>query len=160
MGKNKVNNYLLLVVVFMSIFLVGAFIVDTKKPGPIPEIITVVELVEPERIDWELFTFALILHESKDNDMAVGPTGDAGCLQFTKIAVDDANRILGLEKFTLGDRFSREKSLEMFNIIQGHYNPKHDPQLALKIHNPLAPLSYHTEVMKIYNELYDQKRFD
>lgn len=103
--------------------------------------------------DWELFTQALIWVESKGDSKAVGKNNDVGVLQFTPILIEDVNRILGREVYALEDRLDSLRSVEMFNIIQDHYNPQHDYHLALKIWNGKAPLSYHRKVMDKFNEI-------
>lgn len=103
--------------------------------------------------DWELFTQALIWVESKGDSKAVGGKDDVGVLQITPILLQDCNRILKYEAFTLEDRLDSLRSVEMFNIIQDHYNPQHDYHLALKIWNGKAPLSYHRKVMDKFNEI-------
>lgn len=103
--------------------------------------------------DWELFTQALIWVESKGNSKAVGSNDDVGVLQITPILLQDCNRILKNEVFSLEDRLDSLKSVEIFNIIQDHYNPQHDYHLALKIWNGKAPLSYHRKVMDKFNEI-------
>ena len=103
--------------------------------------------------DWELFTKALIWVESKGDSKAVGSKDDMGVLQITPILLQDCNRILKDEAFTLEDRLDSLKSVEMFNIIQDHYNPQHDYHWALKIWNGKAPLSYHRKVMDKFNEI-------
>ena len=60
------------------------------------------------------------------------------------------------ETFTLDGRRDREESIRLFNVIQDHYNPGHDLNLALKIWNPRSKLSYHTAVISKYNELRQQ----
>lgn len=101
--------------------------------------------------DWERFTNALILVESEGDSLAIGSKNDVGVLQITPILIEDANRILGYEAYTLEDRKSRIKSIEIFNVIQDHYNPTHDLHLALKIWNSKAPISYHEKVIKQMN---------
>ena len=103
--------------------------------------------------DWELFTQALIWVESKGDSKAVGKLDDIGVLQIRPIIVEDCNRILKCETFTLEDRLDSLKSVEMFNIIQDHYNPQHDYHWALKLWNSGAPLSYHRKVMDKFNEI-------
>ncbi len=105
---------------------------------------------------WELFTQALIWVESKGDCKAVGSNNDVGVLQITPILVEDCNRILKNEGFTLEDRLDSLKSVEMFNIIQDHYNPQHDYHWALKIWNSGAPLSYHRKVMDKFNEIKNE----
>lgn len=103
--------------------------------------------------DWELFTQALIWVESKGDSKAVGKLDDIGVLQIRPIIVEDCNRILKTERFTLEDRLDSLKSVEMFNIIQDHYNPQKDFHWALKLWNSGAPLSYHRKVIDKYNEI-------
>ena len=107
--------------------------------------------------DWELFTQALIWVESKGDSKAVGSKDDMGVLQITPILLQDCNRILKYEAFTLEDRLDSLRSVEMFNIIQDHYNPQHDYHLALKIWNGKAPLSYHRKVMDKFNEIKESR---
>ena len=106
--------------------------------------------------DWELFTQALIWVESRGDSKAVGSKNDVGVLQIRPIIVEDCNRILKYETFTLEDRLDSLKSVEMFNIIQDHYNPQHDYHWALKLWNSGAPLSYHRKVMDKFNEIKNE----
>lgn len=110
-------------------------------------------VVNQDSLDWDDFTRALIWVESKGDSKAVGKNNDVGVLQITPIIIKDINRILGCEVYTLEDRLDSLKSVEMFNIIQDHYNPQHDYHLALKIWNGKAPLSYHRKVMDKFNEI-------
>tara|TARA_Y100000389_G_C17445490_1_gene511334 strand:- start:1439 stop:1978 length:540 start_codon:yes stop_codon:yes gene_type:complete len=68
---------------------------------------------------------AIIMVESRGNDSAIGDRhivgGEAvGCLQIRPIMLKEINRQLkrrGLEpRFELEDRYSRSKSIEMFNV--------------------------------------------
>ena len=64
----------------------------------------------------------LITIESAGNNSAIGDNGKAvGCLQIHPIMVRDVNRILGKEVYTLSDRLSRQKSVEMASIYFNHY---------------------------------------
>ena len=70
---------------------------------------------------------AIISVESSNNDNAYNSNEDAvGCLQIRKTMVDDINRILRRKKspirFTYEDRWSRYKSIKMFEIYCKHYN--------------------------------------
>lgn len=107
----------------------------------------------PNKKDWDYFIEAIIWKESRGNTNAVGTSNDIGVLQITPIIIEDCNRILGYNKYTLDDRYSREKSIEIFNIIQAYYNPQKDFNLALKIWNPRSPLSYHRDILNKYEEL-------
>lgn len=116
-----------------------------------------IEEVNQENDDWEDFTKALIWVESKGDSKAVGSNDDVGVLQITPILLRDCNRILEMEVFKLEDRLDSLKSVEMFNIIQDHYNPQHDYHWALKLWNSGAPLSYHRKVMDKFNEIKEAR---
>lgn len=126
--------------------------------NPCVEEITEVVEVNQDSLDWDTFTKALIWVESKGDSKAVGSKDDVGVLQITPILVEDCNRILKNEGFTLEDRLDSLKSVEMFNIIQDHYNPQHDYHWALKLWNSGAPLSYHRKVMDKFNEIKNTTR--
>lgn len=115
-----------------------------------------IEEVNQENDDWEDFTKALIWVESKGDSKAVGSNNDVGVLQITPVLLRDCNRILEMEIFKLEDRLDSLKSVEMFNIIQDHYNPQHDYHWALKLWNSGAPLSYHRKVMDKFNEIKNE----
>ena len=103
--------------------------------------------------DWDCFISAIVSVESNGKWDAKGKNNDVGVLQITPILVRDCNRILGREKYTLADRLDSLKSVEMFNVVQKHYNPQRDYHWALKLWNSGAPLSYHRKVMDKYNEI-------
>lgn len=102
--------------------------------------------------EWNLFLKALIQVESGGNSMAIGKNNDGGILQITPIYVEEVNR-LSKKNYTLDDRFSVEKSLEMFAIVQNHYNPKRDINKAIKLHNPGAGKDYANKIYKAIKEL-------
>ena len=97
--------------------------------------------------EWDIFIQALIQVESEGKSNAVGKTNDVGILQITPIYVKDVNRILGEERYTLSCRTDIKKSLEMFEILQSHYNPNKDIDKAIKLHNPRAGQSYRIKIM-------------
>ncbi len=70
---------------------------------------------------------SIMFVESSNNDSAYNASEDAvGCLQIRKCMVDDVNRILKRQKstkiFCYEDRWSRIKSIEMFDVYCKHYN--------------------------------------
>ena len=70
---------------------------------------------------------ALMYVESSNNDSAYNASEDAvGCLQIRKTMVNDVNRILRKQKspvrFTYEDRWSRYKSIKMFQVYCRYYN--------------------------------------
>jgi hypothetical protein len=128
------------------------------RESPCVEEITKVVEANQDSLDWDTFTKALIWVESKGDSKAIGSKDDVGILQIRKPIIDDCNRILGYDKYTLMDRLDSLKSVEMFNIIQDHYNPQHDYHWALKLWNSKAPLSYHRKVMDKFNEIKNTTR--
>lgn len=72
---------------------------------------------------------AIIYVESRGSDSAFNKrTEAAGCMQIRPIMVKEVNRILSMKgddrRFTLPDRFSRLKSIEMFNIWRMYWHSK------------------------------------
>lgn len=83
---------------------------------------------------------AIIKVESGGNPRAHNPNGDcAGILQITPVCVKQVNIWLAQEKskkrYTLKDRYNVEKSMEMFYIVQAHFNPQNDVERAIRIWN-------------------------
>lgn len=105
------------------------------------------DVIKQEPSEWDIFLAALIEVESEGKADAVGKTNDVGILQITPIYVKDVNRILGEERYTLAERTDIEKSLEMFEILQSHYNPSKSIDKAIKLHNPRAGQSYRIKIM-------------
>jgi len=105
-----------------------------------------------------------IMHvESSNNDSAYCEGEDAvGCLQIRKTMVDDVNRILkrqkSIQRFYYEDRWSRYKSIQMFDIFCKHYNLNSAEEIARcwnggprGINNP-ATVSYWNKVEKLIKE--------
>ncbi len=65
---------------------------------------------------------AAIIHvESRGDVNAHNVCEDAvGVLQIRPIMVKEVNRILRFDKYTLQDRWDKQKSIEMFNVIRQH----------------------------------------
>ena len=62
---------------------------------------------------------AIIYVESRGNAKAHNIKEDAvGCLQIRPIMLKEVNRLLGYNKYKLSDRWSKDKSIEMFNVIK------------------------------------------
>ncbi len=92
-----------------------------------------VELVEPNfvkptyTLDVEPLIEAMIWVESRGDDSAYCKREEAvGCLQIRPIMLRECNRILGIQKseleYALEDRWSREKSIEIFHIVNSYHN--------------------------------------
>ena len=70
---------------------------------------------------------AMIWVESRGDDSAYCKREEAvGCLQIRPIMLRECNRILGIQKseleYALEDRWSREKSIEIFHIVNSYHN--------------------------------------
>ena len=96
----------------------------------IPDVITDADLVT-----------ALIFVESRGNDSAIGDrhlVGNeaVGALQIRPIMVREVNRILKIQKsnkrFTLKDRFERDKSIEMFYIWKNYHHKNSNPEVVAR----------------------------
>lgn len=125
---------------FNTIYDVNTYNIDINR--------TLLDQTKKELSDWEIFTQALIQVESEGNSNAIGKNDDVGILQITPIYVEDVNRILGENRYDLSCRTNVEKSLEMFEIFQNHYNPDKDIEKAIKLHNPRASQSYRLKILK------------
>ena len=81
---------------------------------------------------------AIILVESEGNPKAVSGNS-VGVMQITPILVKECNNILEKQKskkrYTMNDRFSVEKSKEMFLLIQKYFNPENNVEKAIRSWN-------------------------
>jgi len=120
----------------------------------IPDVIT----------DSDLVT-ALIFVESRGNDSAIGDrhlVGNeaVGALQIRPIMVREVNRILKIQKsdkrFTLKDRFEREKSIEMFYVWKNHHHKDSEPEVIARNWNG-GPKGYKVNrTVKYWNKVEQQ----
>jgi hypothetical protein len=97
-----------------------------------------VSKISSKNSNWDKLIKAIIHVESKGNPNAKGGSS-VGILQITPVCVSQCNIILKRQgknkKFTLADRKDRNKSIEMFNIIQNEYNPEHLIEKAIRMWN-------------------------
>ena len=93
---------------------------------------------KPAGFNWNPVMDAIIQVESEGNPNAVSGNS-VGAMQITPILVKDCNNILQKQKskkrFTLADRYSVEKSKEMFLLIQKYYNPTNSVEKAIRSWN-------------------------
>jgi hypothetical protein len=114
------------IVIIIATFLIIA-IAEVYTPSEEEGTIIPASYVEDDPVsEWDEFIDVVIYVESRGNDSAIGDNGKAvGCLQIHPIAVLEANRILAKYDsptvYSLGDRYNREKSIEMFNVISEEY---------------------------------------
>ena len=88
--------------------------------------------------DWNPVMDAIIQVESDGNPRAVSGNS-VGVMQITPILVKECNDILKKQKsnkrYTLDDRYSVEKSKEMFLLIQKYFNPENNVEKAIRSWN-------------------------
>lgn len=113
------------------------------------------------KVDWTNVINAIIQVESKGDEKAVSKNGKfVGILQISKVMVDDCNRIEGYRKYTYNCRYDKEKSIEMFHIMQSYYNPSNDVIFAIRMWkggpswktNSIPTKEYYLRVMKEYKK--------
>ena len=125
-----------------SLILTGLLLLPLPSPEPcsmqlgqpIEQPTVKEQKIVPEQL--EPVVQAMIHVESRGNTKCFRADGNcAGILQITPIYVEEVNRLLGEDRYSLEDRFDSIKSLEMFMVIQNYYNPGHDIEKAIQLHN-------------------------
>ena len=94
--------------------------------------------IKTSGFDWDPVIDAIIQVESGGNPNA--KSGNSiGAMQITPILVKDCNIILEKRKskkrYTMADRWSVEKSKEMFLLIQSYHNPENNVEKAIRAWN-------------------------
>ena len=88
--------------------------------------------------NWHPVMDAIIQVESGGNTKAVSGNS-VGAMQITPILVKDCNMILkkrnSKTRYTLADRYSLEKSKEMFQPFQSYHNPENSIEKAIRAWN-------------------------
>lgn len=88
--------------------------------------------------DWNSVMEAIIHVESRGNAKAVNGKY-CGAMQIGPALVQECNKILKSrninKRYTLKDRFSIEKSKEMFLLFQSRYNPTNNVEKAIRSWN-------------------------
>ena len=113
--------------------------------GDVPSRTDTLVFITDHLTTWQELILAIAYTESRFNPQAVGKAHDSGVLQLTPIYIREANRIAGAD-YELADAFDIEKAVEIFSIMQDHYNPEHDVEKAIRLHNR-SPY-YRREVLK------------
>ncbi len=114
-----------------------------------------IEEVKPDTI--ETLLNAIILVESRGNDSCIGDKflgkPSIGCLQIRPVMVREVNRILKKEKkekkFTLDDRWSREKSIEMFYVWKKYHHEEDSMEIIARCWNG-GPRGYKKKATEYY----------
>lgn len=112
------------------------------------------EIVSMERDRrWESMVSAICQRESGMDDRARNPRSSAvGRFQMLRGYVDDVNRICGEKRYTYDDRYNPVKAREMFDIVQGHYNPEKDIDKAIIMHRGKKDWKYFNDVKRLMEE--------
>lgn len=110
---------------------------------------------------WTPIMNAIIQVESGGNPNAVGGSS-VGILQITPVCVKQCNIILkakgSTKRYTMNDRYSIEKSKEMFILIQESYNKERNMERAIRLWNGgpgytiKGTQNYFNKVMRYYNK--------
>ena len=120
-------------------------------------VFSAVKAKKADKFDWSRVIEAIIYVESRGQRFAK-QDNSVGVMQITPILVAECNRILKRKKsdtrYKLSDRYSIEKSKEMFLLIQSVYNPKNNIEYAIRSWNGGNRYSvkktqrYYTKVMR------------
>lgn len=120
----KINNFSTSLIAVLSLGF-GAYLIESYPKGEEKN-----KKEETINDDSNLIE-AMIQVESRGNEKAIGDTHlenpSVGVLQIRPIMVEEVNRILKKRRknkqFNLKDRFSKSKSIEMFNVWKDYYHP-------------------------------------
>lgn len=112
--------------------------------------------------DWAPVIDAIIMVESEGNPKAVSGNS-VGAMQITPILVRECNNILksrnSKKRYTLKDRFSVDKSKEMFLLIQSHHNATNNVERAIRSWN--GGMRYSVKrTQRYYNKVMARMRTD
>lgn len=113
-----------------------------------PPKIKPVKIIKPKPVETSVVE-GMILVESSGNDSAFNASENAaGCLQIRPIMVREVNRILRKQgdtlRYNLNDRWSRDKSLEMFHIWREYHHPNSTDEVIARNWNG-GPRGYEKE---------------
>lgn len=135
-------------IVLLTVFMFSIIPTVGSTSGPYLLSLVLQEVIEPEEgmtedvsssdVDWNAVMNAIIQVESQGNPRAVNGN-QVGAMQITPICVKECNIILegrkAKKRYTLNDRYSVEKSKEMFLLIQSHHNPDNNVEYAIRSWN-------------------------
>lgn len=144
-----IGKFSSLLPIFFLFWGTGYFAPDPKPEGEIEIEPVHIEPIQVEYIEPICITDALIQVESAGRDSAYNASEDAvGCLQIRPIMVREVNRILRKQgdtlRYRLKDRWSREKSLEMFHVWREYHHPNSTDEVIARNWNG-GPRGYEKE---------------
>ncbi len=93
-------------------------------------------VAQESSFDWSAVVDAIMMVESRGNVNARNGIY-CGPLQISPVLVKEVNNILkrrnSSKRYSLNDRFNKQKSKEMFVIIQSYYNPNNNVERAIRM---------------------------
>ena len=109
----------------MRVYLIAVICISMSTKSTPPTESTIPEVKVDRLVE------ALMMVESGGDSLAYNSSEDAvGVLQIRPIMVREVNRILATDSFTLKDRWSKTKSIAMFNVLRSHLKGASDEKLA------------------------------
>jgi hypothetical protein len=117
----------------------------------------VFNIIKPNPKNSDKMLYAFQKTESNFRTDVINKLGYTGILQIGQQMIDETNRICKLTKnparFTIVDALSRAKSVQMWYIVQGYYNPSYDLKIACRVWNPTASAKYYLRIQKEFLSL-------
>ena len=96
------------------------------------------QIKKKSSFNWHPVMDAIIQVESGGNPNAKSGNS-VGAMQITPVLVKECNNVLSKrnskKRYTLADRYSVEKSKEMFLLIQKYFNPENNVEKAIRSWN-------------------------
>ncbi len=130
----------------LTIF-VAMFFATLYAPGG-RAVLTIIEAEKIHVFDKMLWSFMKV--ESNFDTDTVNRLGYGGVLQIGQSMIDEANRICELtsnpRRFVLDDRLDSLKSVQIWYIVQAHWNPSYELKRACKVWNPEASVNYYKKI--------------
>jgi len=130
-------------IIYGLITLVGISVVAYVNTSKETQEDTKQNIVKVDTVKRDLLLEAMIIVESNGNDSCIGDRNlgrpSVGCLQIRPIMVREVNRILRKhkikKKYTLNDRYSRKKSIEMFYIWRDYHHSEDSDEVIARCWN-------------------------
>jgi hypothetical protein len=130
-------------IIYGLITLVGISVVAYVNTSKETQEDTKQNIVKVDTVKRDLLLEAMIIVESNGNDSCIGDRNlgrpSVGCLQIRPIMVREVNRILRKQKikkkYTLNDRYSRKKSIEMFYIWKDYHHSEDSDEVIARCWN-------------------------
>lgn len=138
--------------VMTTMILISVFFWQVAAPPANSVMIFESEVIMP--YDPMLYAFQKV--ESNFNVSVVNWLGYTGILQIGQEMTDEANRICKLtgnpKRFTFPESaLDSLQSVQIWYIVQSHWNPTYELKRACKIWNPLASERYYNKILESMN---------